>query len=233
MGRETLTKWLRRGLLAAFLLVFVIGPVCLYALLRLGWPPVIGNLSAAGKLRAYAAQVYPDAEPEGFWAGYNLVDGCYSLDIQGPGGESRTLRYDADSRLVRDDRREEALQRELEIGKRINGLQGPELYCYWWAAWDYRAPETPLVTLRADFRDPADAPIPDEAAMREKMADRAMELYEALSPVTPVHKVSVHYGHDALRPKAGLLWYWINVTLPEDTPLTREMVLSGELEDNS
>lgn len=233
MRRETLRKRLGRGLMAAFFLVFVIGPVCLYALLRLGWPPVIGNLSAAGKLRAYAAQVYPDMEPEGFWAGYNLVDGCYSLDIQGPGGENRTLRYAAGTKLVRDGRREEALQRELEIDKalRINGLQGRGIY--WWAAWDYREPETPLVTLRVDFRDPADAPVPDEAAMREKMADRAMELYEALSPVTPVHKVSVHYGHDALRPKARLLWYWISVELPEDTPLTREMVLSGELEDNS
>ena len=40
---------------AALLLLLVIAPLCLYALLRLGWPPVIGNLSAAGKLKTYAA----------------------------------------------------------------------------------------------------------------------------------------------------------------------------------
>lgn len=228
-------KWkrlLRRVLIAAFLLVFVAGPVCLYAILRLGWPPVIGNLSAAGKLRTYAAQVYPDAEPEGRWAGYNLVDGCYYLDFQNRAGGSRTLRYDADSRLVRDERREEALRRELEINKalRMNGFQGGG--AYWWARWDCRAPEAPLVTLRLDSQDGKDVPMPDENAMREIMADRAMAYYQALSPVTPVHTVSIHYRHDAMEEakSGGLQWYWITVDLPENTPLTREMVLSGKLE---
>ena len=218
---------------AALLLLLVIAPLCLYALLRLGWPPVIGNLSAAGKLKTYAAQVYPDAEPEGFWAGYNLVDGCYSLNFLGPSGESHSLRYNAGTALVRDYRREEALRGTLEIDKalRMNGLQRAGIY--WWVSWDYREPETPLVTIRQDFRDPETAPVPDEAAIREKLADRAMELYEVLSPVTLVYKVSVYYGHDALRPDARLLWYWISVELPEDTPLTREMVLSGKLMDDS
>lgn len=228
-------KWkglLGRVLIAVFLLVFVAGPVCLYAILRLGWPPVIGNLSAAGKLRTYAAQVYPDTESEGRWAGYNLVDGCYYLDFQNRAGGSRTLHYDADSRLVRDERREEALRQELEIDKalRMNGFQ--EGGAYWWARWSYRAPEAPLVTLRLDSQDGKDVPMPDENAMREIMADRAMAYYQALSPVTPVHTVSIHYRHDAMEEakSGGLQWYWITVELPESTPLTREMVLSGKLE---
>lgn len=43
--KRTLPRILGRVLIAAFLLVLVVGPVCLYAILRLGWPPVIGNLS--------------------------------------------------------------------------------------------------------------------------------------------------------------------------------------------
>lgn len=228
-------KWKRRlgrVLIAALLLVFVVGPVCLYAILRLGWPPVIGNLSAAGKLRAYAAQVYPDAEPEGRWAGYNLVDGCYHLEFQNRAGGSRTLHYDADSRLVRDERREEILRQDLEIDKamRMNGFQRGG--AYWWARWDCRDPETPLVTLRLDSQDGKDVSMPDENAMREIMAARAMVYYQALSPVTPVHTVSIHYRHDAMEEakSGGLQWYWITVDLPEGTPLTREMVLAGKLE---
>lgn len=232
MGKGTLLKRLRSVLIIVILLIFVVGPVCLYALLRLGWPPVIGNLSAAGKLRAYAAQVYPDAEAGSCWAGYNLVDGCYYLDFQNRAGGSRTLRYDTDGRLVRDERREEALRRDLEIDKamRMNGFEKGG--AYWWARWDCRDPETPLVTLRTDFWDKAGDTVPDEETMREIMADRAMELYAALSPVTPVDKVSVHYSHDAMEEAkdGGTQWYWITVELPEDTPLAREMVLSGKLE---
>lgn len=227
--KEKLPKRLGRGLVSAVLLALILGPLCLYALLRLGWPPVIGNLSAAGKLRTYAAQVYPDAEPEGCWAGYNLVDGCYYLDFRDPGGEIRALRFGGG--FVRDGEREEALRRELEIDKalRMNGFQRGG--AYWWARWDCRTPEAPLVTLRLDFRDGKDVPLPEENDMREIMADRAMAYYQALSPVTPVHTVSVHYGHDAMEEakSRGLQWYWITVDLPEDTPLTREMVLSGEL----
>ena len=66
--------------------------------------------------------------------------------------------------------------------------------------------------------------------MRSAMADRAMELYEELSPRTPVHTVSVHYHHEAQEDRHGApLWHSITVELPEDTPLTRELVLSGKL----
>ena len=62
------------------------------------------------------------------------------------------------------------------------------------------------------------------------MADRAMELYEDLSPRTPVHTVSVYYNHESEEDRSGgSLWHFITVDLPEGMPLTREMVLSGEL----
>ena len=66
------------------------------------------------------------------------------------------------------------------------------------------------------------------------MADRAMELYAELSPRTPVHSVSVHYSHEAQEDeRGGSLWHSITVELPDGTPLTREMVLSGKLMDDS
>lgn len=56
-----------------------------------------------------------------------------------------------------------------------------------------------MVEIRIDFGDRNSTPVPEEAAMRAAMADRAMELYEDLSPRTPVHSVSVHYSHEAQR----------------------------------
>ena len=39
-----------------------------------------------------------------------------------------------------------------------------------------------MVEIRIDFGDRNSAPVPEEAAMRAAMADRAMELYEDLPP---------------------------------------------------
>lgn len=88
-----------------------------------------------------------------------------------------------------------------------------------------------MVEIRIDFGDRNSAPVPEEAAMREAMADQAMALYEDLSPGTPVYSVSMHYSHEAQEDeRGGSLWHSITVELPDGTPLTREMVLSGNLE---
>ena len=87
-----------------------------------------------------------------------------------------------------------------------------------------------MVDIRIDFGDRRAAPVPDEGTMRAAMADRAMELYEDLSPRTPVHTVSVYYNHESEEDRSGgSLWHFITVDLPEGMPLTWEMVLSGEL----
>ena len=44
--REKTKAYLRRFIIAAFFLVFLMIPLCLYTYMRLGWPPVIGNLLA-------------------------------------------------------------------------------------------------------------------------------------------------------------------------------------------
>ena len=88
-----------------------------------------------------------------------------------------------------------------------------------------------MVEIRIDFGDRNSAPVPEEAAMRAAMADRAMALYAELSPRTPFHSVSVHYSHEAQEDeRGGSLRHSITVGLPDGTPLTREMVLSGNLE---
>ncbi len=140
----------------------------------------------------------------------------------------RSLYYDLDSKLVTDERRRTVLRKELGIAEhpQVNGQRA-----YWDARWDPSEPDTPVVNIRIDFGDRHSAPIPDEATMRAAMADRAMALYEDLSPRTPVHSVSVYYSHEAQEDEhGGSLWHSITVELPEGMPLTREMVLSGNLE---
>ena len=192
-----------------------------------GWFPVLGNLVSAAQLRTYAAQVYPDLSPEGPWAKYDPVCSGYFLDFTLKDGGGRRSLYDLRSGLVEDERRETVLRKELGIAEspEVNGHMA-----FWWAKWTPGDPEEPVVGIRVDFRDKDSAPVPDEDAMRSAMADRAMELYEELSPRTPVHTVSVHYHHEAQEDRHGApLWHSITVELPEDTPLTRELVLSGKL----
>ena len=90
--REKTKAYLRRFIIAAFFLVFLMIPLCLYTYMRLGWPPVIGNLLAARSMTSYAAQVHPDWTPEDGWASYNLVDNGYDLSFS-EGGEVRSLGY--------------------------------------------------------------------------------------------------------------------------------------------
>ena len=50
-----------------------------------GWPPVLGNLSAARAITRYATQVYPEYRAEGPGQVFNLVDGYYWLRVSGEG----------------------------------------------------------------------------------------------------------------------------------------------------
>ena len=178
-------QYLRRFVIAVFFLVFFAAPVCLYTVVRLGFPPVIGNLLAAWSMTSYAAQAHPDWTPEGGWANYNLVVDGYSLSFT-DGMRSHSLGYA--NGVVQDSGREEALEAEFDIAKalRINGLHNSGGYhVYWSARWPAKTPDQPQITVVVDFFDSADTPVPDEAAMREKMADEAMRAYEALSPACP------------------------------------------------
>ena len=126
-------KYLSVFAITAFFLIFLVIPVCLYTVLRLGFPPVIGNLLSAS-------------------------------------------------------------------------------------------------TATMDVYDSADAPLLGETTMQERMADEAMLAYEALSPITPIHRFSVRYCHQGVSAEHhGNIWNIIRVELPEGKPLTREAVLSGEL----
>lgn len=212
---------------AALLLVFLAS--CVLVDGSTGWFPVLGNLVSAARMRSYVAQVYPGLTPESPWAWYDLEDGNYFLAFTlKDGGGWRSLYYDLGSRLVTDERRRTVLRKELGIAEhpQVNGQRA-----YWDARWDPSEPDTPVVNIRIDFGDRHSAPIPDEATMRAAMADRAMALYEDLSPRTPVHSVSVYYSHEAQEDeRGGSLWHSIMVELPEGMLLTREMVLSGNLE---
>lgn len=228
--KEKTKKYLRRFIIAAFFLVFLMIPLCLYTYMRLGWPPVIGNLLAARSMTSYAAQVYPAWTPEGGWASYNLVSDGYDLSFT-DGAQSHSLGY-ADG-VIQDREREEALREELEISKvlRVNGLWLPGRYTYWSVCWPAKTPDQPRITVDVDFYDSADTPVPDEAAMREKMADEAVRAYEALAPATPIHRFSVRYCHRGIPAEHHRnVWNIIRAELPEGKGLTREDILSGALE---
>lgn len=227
---EKVKRYLRRAAIAAVLLVIFVIPAGFYIVMRLGWPPVIGNLLAARSMTAYAAQIYPDWTPEGGWASYNLVDNGYDLSFT-DGAQSHSLGYA--NGVVQDREREEALREELEIEKvlRVNGLWLPGRYTYWGVRWPAKTPDRPQITVDVDFYDSADTPVPDEAAMREKMADEAMRACEALAPVTPIHRFSVRYCHQGSSAEhQGNVWNIIRVELPVGKGLTREDILSGALE---
>lgn len=213
-------------LLVVFLTVFVAGPVLLYAVLRLGWPPVIGNLTAAHAMRTYAAGAHPSWEAKTFWAGYNLVNDTYYLHF-----DYGELRYDREDGLVRDEARADALQGELAVRSAVRKAnEQPGHYFLWSAGWKPKDPETPYISLRVDYYDPPDAPILEENAMREKMADEALKAYELLAPLTPVDRFSIYYCHQGVKgKKPGLIWNMITVDLPERTALTREQILTGPL----
>ncbi len=87
-GPFTLLKAVPLVLLAFIILI----PLSIYFILSMGFPPVVGNLAAAQSIRKYAAQVYPEWEPQGIWAGYNLVTDGYYLTFSN-GEEKYTLDY--------------------------------------------------------------------------------------------------------------------------------------------
>ena len=50
-------KWHIKAVIGVILCVLAMLPVLFLLILRLGWPPVLGNLSAARAITRYATQV--------------------------------------------------------------------------------------------------------------------------------------------------------------------------------
>lgn len=229
--KEKALQYIRRAFIAAVVVVFLVIPLCLLIKVTLGFPPVIGNLLAARDMSAYAAQVYPDWTPESRWARYDLKNDDYWLSFS-DGARSHSLWCSGG--MVTDEARAEALEEELEITRvlRVNGLWVPDrLLTLWSVRWPAEAPDQPCVSVAVLFYDSLDAPVPDEASMRERMAEEAKGAYAALAPIVPIHAFSVRYCHPGVEGRHGeLVWNTIQAELPEGEPLTREDILTGKLE---
>ena len=230
---EKQTRWLpalAHGLGAAFMCSVVLIPAAVILLLYLGWPPVIGNLTAARAMDQYAAQVYPEWEAEDIWAGFNPVDNGYYQEFT-DGTNRYSLSSNRTGSRVWDDARADAYRQERGINDALSRLNAGYGYAMFWVNWSSGAPDFPLVTLRVDLSDGPEVPVPDEAAMREKMADRALEVYEAIAPLTPIHKFAVLYHHPALDEEdvVGSQWYRIEVILSDEIPLERDDILRGTI----
>lgn len=228
--KESVTRYLRWFIIAAVLLVFLILPLCLYTLLRLGFPPVIGNLLSARAMTSYAAQVHPDWTPEGGWAVYNLEDGYYWLSFT-EGGQSYSLGC-ADG-MIWDKVREEALWEELELSKalRMNGLRQPGKFeTHWYTSWSAAAPEQASASVFVYVYEDADAPVLTQAACKEEMAEQLMAVCEVLAPAGPIRFLSLsRYRHTGPQEEDPWERTTLQVELYEGEVLTREAVLSGEL----
>lgn len=218
-------KWHIKAVIGVILCVLAMLPVLFFLILRLGWPPVLGNLSAARAITQYAAQVYPEYRAEGPWAGFNLVAGGYCLSISGDSG-TRSLGCDLEARLIWDQEREAALEEELNVGRALRslGVLEPKEYTYWSARWPADAPDRPWVMVRTDFY--LDAPVPEEQNLRMALADRAMEVYTVMAAVTPIRQFSVACG---IREERETAWYQVTVELEDGKALAREDILTGRL----
>ena len=214
-------------------LLLLVGPLIVFVLLSLGFPPVIGNLMAARAMKEYAAQVHPEWRAQGHWAGYDLVGGGYYLSFS-DGGEKRSLGYGG--LVVEDKEREEALRKKLYIDSviRRTGLWVPDQNITMWSArWSPQMPDEAVISVDVQFYGGVDEPIPDEAVMRERMADQAMLAYEVLAAHCPIHRFSVRYHHRGTEGKqGGMLWNRMTVDLPPGETVTRDHILTGELATN-
>lgn len=236
VGQRLLRTWTVPQLLgAAVLLSITVVPAFVWCLLYFGWPPVIGNFTAARAMTQYAARVYPDWEAESLWADYNLVDGSHFLNFY-TGEERHTLHSNWNGSSIRDEEREAALREELGVYEAIRSVapDGDAYgYIFWTAQWSGKETDQPRIYLRVDLSDGSGAPVLDLPQMREKMADRAMEVYGALAPLAPVDKFSVHYTHWGAdhREKGGQLWHQITVEL-NGKALTRDRILNTPIATN-
>lgn len=226
-------QWLapaRRTLGLALALSLTLIPAILVLVLYLGWPPVIGNLTAARAMNQYVAQVYPEWKAVDGWATYNLVDGGYHQNFSHRETE-HSLSSNRSGSSISDENREAEYRREQGIDDVLRRLNAGDGYAMFWMSWSAGAPDFPYITLRLDLSDGPEVPVPDEEAMRERMAERSMEVYEAIFSLTPVHKFVVLYRHPGLddASEPGLEWHRIEVDLGDGRPLTRDDIVNGKI----
>ena len=179
-GKQSRLRSFLKAALIIFLALIVLVPLAVYSIMAMGFPPIVGNLAAAQVIRKYAAQVYPEWEPEGIWAGYNLVDDGYYLNFS-DGEETYTLGSAWPEDRVKDTAREEELlaQAEVERAIRINGLWIPDqLTTSCTVRWASKEPDTPLISVSCRFYT---EPELAEAIVREQIADVGVKVYESLS----------------------------------------------------
>ena len=122
-GKQSRLRSFLKAALIIFLALIVLVPLAVYSIMAMGFPPIVGNLAAAQVIRKYAAQVYPEWEPEGIWAGYNLVDDGYYLNFS-DGEETYTLGSAWPEDRVKDTAREEELLAQAEVERAI--VQNPD-----------------------------------------------------------------------------------------------------------
>ena len=212
----------------AFLLSITLIPALLFMMLYFGWPPVIGNLTAAQAMKQYAAQVHPDWKAEDIWADFNLVsDGHFQMFLDG--AQRYELNSDWRGSWIADDQRAEAYRREHGVDQLLDTMNKGSDYVWYAVVWSTKTPDTPRVTLGIHIYDSPNAAVPDEKQMREKMAVRTMLAYEKMAAISPIHQIRIAYHHDGLDEHNWMEWYEMDVNLPDGRPLEREDMLNGTL----
>lgn len=166
-------------------LLLLVGPLIVFVLLSLGFPPVIGNLMAARAMKEYAAQVHPEWRAQGHWAGYDLVGGGYYLSFS-DGGEKRSLGYGG--LVVEDKGREEALRKKLDIDSviRRTGLWVPDQNITMWSArWSPQMPDEAVISVDVQFYGGVDEPSPMRQSCGREWPTRPCWHMRSWLPIVP------------------------------------------------
>ena len=220
-GKKSRLRSFLEMALTIFLALIVLIPLGIYSIMAMDFPPIVGNLAAARAMRKYAAQIYPEWKAEGNWAGYNLVDDGYYLNFSNGEG-SYTLGYAWPEDRVKDTAREEDLLAQAEVDRaiRMNGLWVPDrLTTSCTVLWASKDPDTPLISVTCRFYT---EPELAEAIVREQIADVGVKVYEALSDVVSINKISIHCGQQDL--ERGITWTVLTLDLGKDVSVTRDLL---------
>lgn len=222
-GKQSrLCSFLKAALIIFLALLFLI-PLGIYSIMAMGFPPIVGNLASARAMRKYAAKIYPEWKAESNWAGYNLVDDGYYLSFS-DGEGTYTLGYAWPEDQVKDIAREEALLAQAEVDRaiRINELWIPDqLTTTCTVRWASKDPDTPLISVTCRFyTEPGLA----EANVRTQIADMGVKVYEALSDVVSINKISIHCGQQDM--ERGITWTVLALDLGKDVAVTRDLLLT-------
>ncbi|WP_368233689.1 hypothetical protein [Anaerotruncus rubiinfantis] len=194
--------------------------------------PLAGNLASSVALGRYADEIYPGATRQSGWlANYNPVSGRYGA-VFAVSGESVNLEFDLIDGTIQDPKRSEAYEAQTGLSDKLRMLNARNAGN--WIGLYHCAHLSDFGTLKStlhvDLLESADTPLPSQAEMREKLADRALAAWSELHPLCEIERVRAGYSHETVnRKKNKNEWNILIISLPGGRELNREDFQTGKI----